>query len=478
MGKKLDNREKKIIMIFLGIIFFTILAWALVQPFNASPDEIMRYQIVEYIIKHGKLPAGYDPEIRDPNWGISYAFNPITTYIVGAVFGKIATLFSSASMAPVYGARIANVCIGTFTAWINLKIGKLLFEEKRMAWMYTILVCFLPGVIFASSYVNMDGLGLCASSWIVLCWCKALKQKNWSVKLCIEFGAAISLCALSYYNSYGYILCSIFFFCLSNLYCGENRGDVKKMIQLGLCVTAVVALLAGWWFIRNAVLYDGDFLGRAASAKYAEMYAAEGYTNETRTIPKRMGMSVWGMYVWIPTGWNYNWLGTVAVSFIGTFGFMTNFLPKAWYKIYLVLFGVGIVATVPCWREMLAIRKGKKKVIKKEKDEDTITTYLEVRTERRWSMMALFHICMFAAMVIPFILLTIYSYTSDFQAQGRYVLPMVIPFMYLVTRGFEFLMKWFVSNEKVQEWIVRILCGAYILSAYLVYFIIFLPTYR
>lgn len=76
--------------------------------------------------------------------------------------------------------------------------------------MYTILVCFLPGVIFASSYVNMDGLGLCASSWIVLCWCKALKQKNWSVKLCIEFGAAISLCALSYYNSYGYILCSIF----------------------------------------------------------------------------------------------------------------------------------------------------------------------------------------------------------------------------------------------------------------------------
>lgn len=133
------------------------------------------------------------------------------------------------------------------------------------------------------------------------------------------------------------------------------------MIQLGLCVTAVVALLAGWWFIRNAVLYDGDFLGRAASAKYAEMYAAEGYTNETRTIPKRMGMSVWGMYVWIPTGWNYNWLGTVAVSFIGTFGFMTNFLPKAWYKIYLVLFGVGILGTVPCWREMLAIRKVKKR---------------------------------------------------------------------------------------------------------------------
>ena len=78
-----------------------------------------------------------------------------------------------------------------------------------MAWMYTILVCFLPGVIFASSYVNMDGLGLCASSWIVLCWCKALKQKNWSAKLSIEFDA-ISLCALSYCCSYGYIY-AVFF---------------------------------------------------------------------------------------------------------------------------------------------------------------------------------------------------------------------------------------------------------------------------
>lgn len=478
MGKKTDNREKKIIRIFLCIVFFTILAWALVQPFNASPDEIMRYQIVEYIIKHGKLPAGYEAEIRDPNWGISYAFYPITTYIVGAFFGKIATLFSSASMAPVYAARIVNVLIGTITAWINLKIGKLMFEEKRMAWMYTILICFLPGVIFVNSYVNMDALELCASSWIVLCWCKAVKKKGWSVRLCLELGAAISLCALSYFNAYGYILCSFFFFCFSILFCGKERGDVKKLIRLGLCVVAVFAVLAGWWFVRNAILYDGDFIGRTACGKYADLYAAEGYTNETRVIPKRMGMSVWDMYVWIPQGWNYNWLGTVIVSFIGTFGFMTTFLPKIWYKIYIVVLGIGILATVPCWKEMLQIRRVKKTVTEREKDADIETVYLKIQKERRWNIEGLFHVFLFIAMLIPFILLTIYSYTSDFQAQGRYVLPMVIPFMYLVTRGFDLLMKWFVRKNEVKKWIVRVLCGAYVASAYLVYFTIFLPLYR
>lgn len=92
-----------------------------------------------------------------------------------------------------------------------------------MAWFYTILICFLPGTIFFNSYVNMDALGLCASSWIVLCWCKAVKN-DWSVKLCVELGAAISLCALSYFNAYGYILCSILFFCTTILLCGRKNG--------------------------------------------------------------------------------------------------------------------------------------------------------------------------------------------------------------------------------------------------------------
>ena len=93
MEQNTKKQERRLEMVFLLAVFLTILMWAMVQPFNASPDEAMRYQIVDYIMRHGKLPVGYDAEIRDPNWGISYAFYPITTYIAGAVFGKIATLF-------------------------------------------------------------------------------------------------------------------------------------------------------------------------------------------------------------------------------------------------------------------------------------------------------------------------------------------------------------------------------------------------
>ena len=48
-------------ILFLVVLFCFIFLWAVVQPLNVSPDEHMRYQIVEYIMKYGTLPRA---EIR------------------------------------------------------------------------------------------------------------------------------------------------------------------------------------------------------------------------------------------------------------------------------------------------------------------------------------------------------------------------------------------------------------------------------
>lgn len=43
---------------FLTVLFIFLLMWAFIQPYNASPDEDMRYQVVKYIINHNALPDG------------------------------------------------------------------------------------------------------------------------------------------------------------------------------------------------------------------------------------------------------------------------------------------------------------------------------------------------------------------------------------------------------------------------------------
>ena len=474
MEQNTKKQERRLEMVFLLAVFLTILMWAMVQPFNASPDEAMRYQIVDYIMRHGKLPVGYDAEIRDPNWGFSYAFYPITTYIAGAVFGKIAMLFSSSGMAPIYGARLVNVIFGTIIAGLNLRIGKMLFE-KRMAWFYTILICFLPGTIFFNSYVNMDALGLCASSWIVLCWCKAVKN-DWSVKLCVELGAAISLCALSYFNAYGYILCSILFFCATILLCGRKKWDVKRMIQLGLVVTAVVIVLAGWWFIRNAILYDGDFIGRKACAECAEKYAAIDYRPSRYPTPEKLKWTWKDILLYQDPGWNHNWLLTVLVSFIGTFGLMQIYMPYGVSKAYFLLFGIGGLGVL----SMLGMFYPKKRTVVKER-KTSGTEKLKIKTvtvSNKWDRKGIFHLLMILLILIPVGLFMYYVYYSDNQAQGRYIMPALYPAMYFVTAGWNRLLERFVKKENIRMWIYRGLSALLVASPFLCYIFLVVPFYR
>ena len=88
-----------------------------------------------------------------------------------------------------------------------------------------------------------------------------------------------------------------------------------------------------------------------------------------------------------------------------------------------------------------------------------------------------FHLCLLAAMVIPFILLVKYAYSSDFQAQGRYLMPMLIPFMYFITLGYHNVMNRFIKSQKAKSVISNVFCIGYIVSAIGVYLFVFMPNY-
>ena len=81
--KKISAETTVEILFFLFLLVFYLM-WARVQPMGAGPDEQMRYQIADYIYKHGSLPVGDDPSVRNVVWGISYAFSPILSYMIAA----------------------------------------------------------------------------------------------------------------------------------------------------------------------------------------------------------------------------------------------------------------------------------------------------------------------------------------------------------------------------------------------------------
>jgi hypothetical protein len=94
-------------------------------------------------------------------------------------------------------------------------------------------------------------------------------------------------------------------------------NKIQFLLQKALIVAGVAFLVSGWWFIRNAIIYNGDFLGLKTSNMYAEKYARPDL------LPNKKGIihsdnSTLG-YMLFEKGW----IRSVLYSFVGTFSYMT-----------------------------------------------------------------------------------------------------------------------------------------------------------
>jgi 4-amino-4-deoxy-L-arabinose transferase-like glycosyltransferase len=447
MKEFVESKEKLIEILFLGGLFVFMLMWAYIQPLNASPDEIMRYQIPQYIAEYGRLPHGGDPIIRNPMWGISYGFTPILSYIISAFFMKVTGLFTMNAHALLMSARLVSVLFGVGTAYFAIRIGKKVFP-KKYGYVYILLVALLPQALFITTYVNCDSLAVFASAFIVYMWIYGAETR-WNYKSCIGLAVGLALCTLSYYNAYGFILCSALFFTCSMLLYQREKPCYAQYFKKGFLIAGILFVLVGWWFIRNAVIYHGDILGMATSSAYAEEFAATELKPSNRMTYYQQGISIFTML------FRGGWLEMVYVSFIGCFGPMNIFLPNWSYGIYTVFFAVGAIGVLINFKEIFAPRKNKS-----------------------WNQQGFFHIFMAIAAIIPNILNAYYSYTSDYQPQGRYSLPMLIPFMYFIVLGIQKLTERYVKSERAKKVIVYVIAFFIIVIILNSYFRVFAPNYK
>ena len=249
-------------------------------------------------------------------------------------------------------------------------------------------------------------------------------ETNWNKKSCIGLAVGLALCSLSYYNAYGYILCSVFLFLISTLCMGEKKFNYSFMLKRGLLIAGIALLLAGWWFVRSYIIYDGDILGMSTSRKYSELYAADAFKPSNRVTYKSGGYSIIGML--------FNkggWIETTKFSFIGCFGYMERYLGVRTYDRYIYLIAAGGIGVLISFVQLFQPYKNK-----------------------QWIKRNVLNIILAIAMVIPVLLTIYYAYASDYQAQGRYVMPMIIPLMYFTMVGLKKILDYFVKAERV--WII------------------------
>lgn len=475
-----EHRLELMLTLLIGCFLF-VMAWIL--PFNKAPDEEMRYLIPQYIYKHGTLPSGYDEEIRNELWGISYGFHPILPYIFGGYLMKLVGIFNSSEHALLMAARFINVLLGMGFYWYVMQIAKKLFHNRVFRTFFVALLALLPQLLYLFMYVNTDAIAVFSSAMLIYCWLIGL-ERRWDKSSCTQLAVGVSVCALSYFNAYGYALFSIVLFVGSLVVFYKEKGAklcAAIILKRGLYITALVFLLTGWWFIRCAVLYDGDFLGMKAPEICGELYAQEEYKPSMKPSLAEQGVPLDEMLRLEDEG-GMEWLRTTYRSTIGYFGFFEYPLGIDIYEIHKRLFKLGATGIllyaalgVLYYLKQFWIRTLGRKTVSNKKQPTVFAELVErpAYTYQNCKMNPVnFCILQFSlgcCMIIPILLSLYYSYFSDFQPQGRYIMPLIVPLMYFTAKGIErfltlFLKKWMVYLMMIPLFyaVLHVFLGAYV----------------
>lgn len=389
-----DSIKKSLIVL---VSFSIVVFWAWQQPILSCPDERMRFEVLQFIFQNGSIPLADEPTLRDALYGFSYATSPPLPYLLGVLVMKIAALFTSNEASLLWATKFVSLFAGLGFFILSTKISEKLFTKSTAKWCFIIFCCFWPQVIFIFSYFNCDSVALFGTAVTLYGFLKGMESR-WKVLDCIIIGIGVSICLLSYYNTAGFLFSMLLvFFAL----CFYNKESKKIVLKTTLFVFLIVFLLCGWFFVRNAILYHGDFLGMEITRTLGEKYGSAYYTPSARAERAYAIMTTLpGLYYWFIIS---------AKSFVGLFGEM-NILAYRWvYILYALFLGGAAVGSIK-----LLVRKIRQR------------NFLQAKT--------IVALGLLLAAVITFFLSMYYSF-GDFQAQGRYLMPGFLFIAYFMAVG-------------------------------------------
>ncbi|NDJ55221.1 MAG: hypothetical protein GYB68_19285 [Chloroflexi bacterium] len=273
--------------ILAGLFALLATLYSLTTPIFEASDEIFHYPVVQHIAATGSLPV-QDPEV-ETLW-VQQGSQPPLYYLISAGL----TFWIDASDLPelrwlnphaklgvpgdpdntnmiihtererfpwrgsvlaVHLVRLFSVGLGTISVVLAYLLTlEFLGEQRWLRWLTVGLMAFNPMFLFISGSVNNDNLLVLLSTWGLLLSVRILKDGiTWQRTLTIgAVAAAASLTKIS-----GLTLMPIIG--LVWLIVTLRNGDWALAIRTGLAFVGIWIVVAGWWYLRNIMLYDELF---------------------------------------------------------------------------------------------------------------------------------------------------------------------------------------------------------------------------
>lgn len=404
------------IWIFLILDLIVNLIWMYTIPMAKAPDEEFRIILSDSIVANGALPNAWDEAVRIHGWGFSYALRPMLVNMIGALNLWIVSLFTQDLWAQVLAVRLVSVLSAGAMVYFCFRIAEWLEWKPCWAFMLGCICAFTPQITFLAGYHNNDMFCLACVTATLYCWIRGMRER-WTWPDCFRLAISLGLLILSYYNAYSYVLFSIPLFFMTIFRRHMSREQRMEAFQKTGVIILVTFLIAGWWFIRNIILYDGDMLGSQTRLVMGEKYAIPSLKPSAVFKPIREGISYFELWSYAH-GDPFNWAKKTFMSTIALLGQMDFLFPAQVYDwaAWILRAGSGLfVIQYLVWLVSQIKNRFKNSQVNQQ---------------------MLFYLFAFLSAVIVIALALYYSWTDDFQPQGRYIMPAFTTFALIMTAGF------------------------------------------
>ena len=391
-------RSHTLIIAITAMFIVSSLALIKLMPTSggmSGPDEQVHFKYnVQFMLNNHRLPtSGVDDiplyeKCRDNSFGLvsctySYQAYPPINYIWGAVVAGLShDIFG---IAHDKGVRLASLFWGVIFILFTYLAVRRIVKNNTMSALITAIVSLIPQVIFVVSYINQDAHSLAFSAIALYSLIRLLQDKN--IASIIIFG--ISVGGLLPQAKYNYF---ILFFTIAGVFVWamiKKIIDWKLLSKIAASTVGFFALLAFPWFLRNYILYK-DFFGQSYVLQEMAKYHAPG------TAHPLISRSTFSTYVV-----DLRFFETLFKSFIASFGYMRMYFIDPIYENIRMLFFASIA----------------------------LGGYFVAKQARRYRTNSILIVVGF---ILTFILTVGLVYFNsihyDYQAQGRYVFPILVPF--------------------------------------------------
>jgi 4-amino-4-deoxy-L-arabinose transferase-like glycosyltransferase len=360
----------------------------MVPEVHFSFDTVPEGAVVNTAIDRATWDYAVECGIDDPLNRLPYESSHVPLYYM--IVGLIASPFPHDPRTLLYLARMVSVLLGAATVFFCWRATRWLAPEKpTCALAAASAVLLMPQFNFNAATAGNDSAVNCASAAALAVWFQGLRQPGYDTWL-LRAGTATGLAILAKLSGLALVPGLALVVVFRAWQVSESRDRWRRALRMGLGAAGMIVLIAGWWFLRNVIVY-GDPTGLHDVNRFYRAHFSP-------FRPDRL--SHWGLLLMISWG-----------SFWGCFGWMDRPLPVGLY--------LGTVL-VTSYLLTLTLITAVKRAIRGPRLSATARQALLVMVSVMATLIGLY---------------LLYNLRVAFQAQGRYLFPAILPISLLLTWG-------------------------------------------